>query len=243
MLLAAISIGARPNGQATNREVYQAIESLGDLSEQQLRPSYGREHRYRRGVRSDISKLRINGDLKAISVGSNVITQQGRERLQMEFPPPRAARSSAQPPTGPAGNGNSVRTPAPDSGSASAWTELLLEESYYRDSPARLKIIIPKHKKLSNSFRDWLDSAHRIRSLREQQWVDLRFRLHDRAVIAELKICDGIGTKKSIREALGQLLEYNHYPERTQAKSWLIVIDDEPTQADMTKTSSRGCAT
>jgi hypothetical protein len=95
-----------------------------------------------------------------------------------------------------------------------------------------LKIIIPRHKKLSNEFRVWLESAHGISALREQQWIDVRFNLHDRAVIAELKICDDAGTKKSIREALGQLLEYNHYPLRTPAASWLILIDQDPSPED-----------
>jgi hypothetical protein len=59
-----------------------------------------------------------------------------------------------------------------------------------------------------------------------------RFNLGGVAVVAELKICFGVGTTRSIREALGQLLEYNHYPARRAASSWLIVLDQEPPEQD-----------
>jgi len=111
-------------------------------------------------------------------------------------------------------------------------TAPLLEDSYYRESPARLKVIVPRHNKLSNQFCKWLRSAHGVKAIQEQQRVDVRFRLHGRAVLAELKICFGVGPTKSIREALGQVLEYNHYPARKTAESWLIVIDEEPSPAD-----------
>ena len=108
----------------------------------------------------------------------------------------------------------------------------LAEDAYYRESAARLKTIIPLHNKLSNEFCKWLDSEHGVLAVQERQRVDIRFNLHDCEVLAELKICYGVGTTKSIREALGQLLEYNHYPARRTADEWLIVLDDEPSQAD-----------
>ena len=108
----------------------------------------------------------------------------------------------------------------------------LSEESYYRDSPERLKEIIPRHNKLSNDLCDWLKSVHEITADQEEEWIDVRFKLHDSDVIAELKVCAYVGTRKSIREALGQLFEYNHYPKRTPAKLWLIVIDEEPSPDD-----------
>ena len=110
--------------------------------------------------------------------------------------------------------------------------ELLLENSYYRESPARLKVIIPQHNILSNEFCGWLKRFHGIGAIQEKQRVDVRFTLGDRAVISELKVCFGAGTTRSIREALGQLLEYNHYPARKSAETWLIVIDEEPSQED-----------
>lgn len=62
--------------------------------------------------------------------------------------------------------------------------------------------------------------------------MDVRFRYRDRTVIAELKVCFGPGTTRSIREALGQLLEYNHYPAREPSETWLIVLDEEPSSDD-----------
>jgi hypothetical protein len=108
----------------------------------------------------------------------------------------------------------------------------LVEDAYYRESPARLKFIIPRHNKLSNDFCKWLEVKHKITAAQEQQRVDIRFNLAGLAVLAELKICFGVGTTRSIREALGQLLEYNHYSARKAASSWLIVLDQEPLEQD-----------
>jgi hypothetical protein len=95
-----------------------------------------------------------------------------------------------------------------------------------------LKFIVPRHKKLSNDFCKWLESEHKTKATQEQQRVDIRFSLKGAAMLAELKICFGVGTTRSIREALGQLLEYNHYPPRKVADDWLIVLDEEPSEAD-----------
>ena len=85
----------------------------------------------------------------------------------------------------------------------------LVEDAYYRESPARLKVIVPLHNRLSNDFCKWLKRKHKIAAAQEQQRVDIRFTAKNLAVLAELKICFGAGTTRSIREALGQLLEYN----------------------------------
>jgi hypothetical protein len=114
----------------------------------------------------------------------------------------------------------------------SSQTGALVEDSYYRESPARLKFIIPRHNKLSNDFCRWLENVHRTKATQEQQRVDIRFDLEGVAVLAELKTCFGVGTTRSIREALGQVLEYNHYPPRKSADSWLIVLDEEPSESD-----------
>jgi hypothetical protein len=108
----------------------------------------------------------------------------------------------------------------------------LAEDAYYRESAALLKVIIPRHNKLSNDFCRWLEKEHGVTTAQEHQQVDIRFTLKSLAVLAELKICFGVGTTKSIREALGQLLEYNHYPKRNTADAWLIVLDDKPSESD-----------
>ena len=35
-----------------------------------------------------------------------------------------------------------------------------------------------------------------------------------------------------LREAMGQLLEYNHYPPRSAAQAWWLVLDQEPAVDD-----------
>jgi hypothetical protein len=110
--------------------------------------------------------------------------------------------------------------------------EPLVEDAYYRESPARLKVIVPLHNKLSNDFCRWLKREHKIKAAQEQGRVDIRFKAKDLVVLAELKICFDVGSTRSIREALGQLLEYNYYPPRNAAGAWLIVLDEEPSEFD-----------
>ena len=50
---------------------------------------------------------------------------------------------------------------------------------------------------------------------------------------AEIKICHGIGTTRAIREALGQLFEYNYYGLRKPADEWGIVINEKPSERDI----------
>ncbi len=108
----------------------------------------------------------------------------------------------------------------------------LIEDAYYRESPSRLKLIVPLHNKLSNEFRGWLENKHKVKATQEQQCVDIRFDLEGLTVLAELKICSDVGPTKSIREALGQLLEYNHYPGRKVSDEWLLILDCEPSELD-----------
>jgi hypothetical protein len=109
----------------------------------------------------------------------------------------------------------------------------LIEDKYYRESPAQRKLIIRRHNKLSNAFRRWLQDEYQVYPIQERGQVDIRFDLNSRGVLAELEVCLARGTRKSIREALGQVLEYNHYPGRVSAKDWLVVLDECPSSSDM----------
>lgn len=113
-----------------------------------------------------------------------------------------------------------------------AGTESLIEDAYYRESPARLNVIVPRHNKLSNRFVKWLKKEHLVAAVQEQGRIDILFKLKGKSCLAELKVCFGVGPTKSIREALGQLLEYNHYPKRHTADVWLVVLDEEPSTDD-----------
>jgi len=125
-----------------------------------------------------------------------------------------------------------LRTAQPVSAGTSRQAELLSEEVYYRETPAMRKVITPRHNELSNEFRRWLARQFRINAAQEKEQIDIRFSWKEQSVLVELKICLGVGTTKSIREALGQVLEYNHYPKRKPAENWLVVLDQEPSSGD-----------
>jgi hypothetical protein len=109
---------------------------------------------------------------------------------------------------------------------------LLSTESYLRASPARIRIIVRQHNDLSNGFSDWLKTNHGVCPIREKQQIDVRFKLGSVHVLAELKVCFGVEARRAIREALGQLLEYNFYPVRQPTDVWLVVLDQEPAESD-----------
>ncbi|WP_243375042.1 hypothetical protein [Microvirga solisilvae] len=107
----------------------------------------------------------------------------------------------------------------------------LNEDEYYRETLARRRKVIPQHNRLSNSFCTWL-RKNGIASVQEKDWIDVGFKLGQRTCLAEIKICQEYGTRKAIREAMGQVLEYNYYPGRSPADLWLIVLDQTPTPSD-----------
>jgi hypothetical protein len=109
----------------------------------------------------------------------------------------------------------------------------LLEDVYPRATPASLEMIIPRHNKLCNKFLSWLNSTGRTVLGWEKDRVDVEFRDGTALCRAELKTCYGMTTTLAIREALGQLLEYNYYGWRTPADRWFIVLDSPPSKEDV----------
>jgi hypothetical protein len=110
----------------------------------------------------------------------------------------------------------------------------LLEEVYQRATPASIKIIRPLHKELSNKFVRWLHKTGRKVLGQEKERVDVEFQDGSLTCRAELKVCYGMTPRFAIREALGQLLEYNYYGWRSPADRWFIVLDMRPTPTDVT---------
>ncbi len=108
----------------------------------------------------------------------------------------------------------------------------LMEEIYPRATPASLSIIIPRHKELCNKFIRWLDRKGYSVVGREKDQVNVEFKDGSNFCRAELKVCYGITPTFAIREALGQLLEYNYYGWRIPADRWLIVLDSAPSEHD-----------
>jgi hypothetical protein len=110
----------------------------------------------------------------------------------------------------------------------------LLEDVYPRATPASLKMIYPRHKELSNQFVDWLRRNGKTTVVgQERKRVDVEFKDGACFCRAELKVCYGVKTTHGIREALGQLLEYNYYGSRTPAGQWYIVLDTAPAKGDI----------
>jgi hypothetical protein len=107
-----------------------------------------------------------------------------------------------------------------------------LETAYPRATAATIRMILPKHVSLSRGFQAWLRKHHSIQGHRERRQIDMQFNIgHDQAM-AEFKIAYNGNTKAAVREALGQILEYNHYPGRTTAQAWFLVLDQEPSAED-----------
>jgi hypothetical protein len=109
---------------------------------------------------------------------------------------------------------------------------LLLEAGYLRYTPVALRWIRREHVALSNQFVVWLENTHGIRATQERKQIDAAFEVGSKRFLAEFKIAYMGNTKQAIREALGQILEYNHYPPRISHDQWLLILDTEPCEKD-----------
>jgi hypothetical protein len=109
----------------------------------------------------------------------------------------------------------------------------LAEDGYYRETPQKLSFVLREHNKLSNEFAAWLEAIGYFDIKQEENYVDVVFKDEELSYRAELKVCSGVGSTKAIREALGQLLEYNFYPGREQADRWVIILDRRVTDDDV----------
>lgn len=111
--------------------------------------------------------------------------------------------------------------------------EKQIEDVYPRISPELKLTIKPLHRELANSFAKWLKLVHRVSAVWERKQIDMVFDLGESRVLAELKIAYGGNTRNAIREATGQLLEYNHYPGRTCFDQWMLILDQSPSPKDL----------
>jgi hypothetical protein len=108
----------------------------------------------------------------------------------------------------------------------------LNEAAYRRDTQASYKNVLKLHTALSNRFRAWLKHRFEVVGIQEKNQLDIHFTHDGTSYLVELKICYGGNSKAAIREALGQIIEYNHYPPRLQKQRWLLVLDSSPTVSD-----------
>lgn len=110
---------------------------------------------------------------------------------------------------------------------------LAADDGYFRLVGERLDHILELHRALARRFSAWLLTSGYKHIQCEVDRVDVEFEAAGVLCRAELKACGDIGPRRSIREALGQLLEYNLYGVRAQALNWWIVLDEEPSSDDV----------
>lgn len=105
----------------------------------------------------------------------------------------------------------------------------LIEDSYLRFSSQQQKVIARLHNRLSNRFRVWLEKTGATDILAEVNRVDVQCLIGDDTFLFELKTCFQQSTKHAMREAIGQILEYSHFPGRKNPKFAAVVLDMEPS--------------
>lgn len=110
-------------------------------------------------------------------------------------------------------------------------TEPHVLDKYMRISPAAYREIDPRHKALTNDCFEWLRGKG-IEPVMEKDYIDINFEVHRIRYSVEVKIAGGESTTRSIREALGQMIEYNLYPGRVRTDRWMVLLDVEPTAQD-----------
>lgn len=87
-----------------------------------------------------------------------------------------------------------------------------------------------KHNELQNALIKYLIENDDYTNVeKEKNNVDITALYKSKKVFFELKT-DTV--KYSIREAIGQLLEYNHYPDKSNADKLIIVTKFKPTEED-----------
>jgi len=104
---------------------------------------------------------------------------------------------------------------------------------YLRATRRMLRVIKPRHKHLSRKLARWLADEGYERIRVEKNQIDVSFRSDGVKYMVEIKIVYKVSTRHAIREAIGQVLEYNYYEGRKPADNWIILIDTKPTDDDI----------
>lgn len=89
----------------------------------------------------------------------------------------------------------------------------------------------PRHIKLQNMLYRKLCSSYGSENVDyERAFVDLITKHNGTTTFIEVKTC--LTAKRCVREAIGQLLEYSHYPELSMADELIVVGDAIATEKD-----------
>lgn len=89
-----------------------------------------------------------------------------------------------------------------------------------------------QHNQLSNEFERYLKDNGYTCVVTDEDFVDIKATDNKgKKIFFELKTATSV--KLAIRQAIGQLLEYNHYPNKSKADKLIIVTIHEPEKEDM----------
>lgn len=109
---------------------------------------------------------------------------------------------------------------------------LIQKKTGYVEAVKSEYIMTLKHNELSNEMVKYLRNKGYSDIVTDKESVDIQaIDSHGKKIYFELKTASTV--KQSIRQALGQLLEYNHYPNRNNADKLIIVTSLEITRQDM----------
>jgi len=122
-------------------------------------------------------------------------------------------------------------------GSASSSRVLPKRDGKRRSEQDRIRAAIegtvysPQHVKLQNALFDHLSERFGRKAVSyEQEYIDLQLRRGQTLTLFEIKIAPK--AKSCIRQAIGQLLEYDLYPDRTRNSQLVVVGEWLTTPAD-----------
>lgn len=108
----------------------------------------------------------------------------------------------------------------------------------YRTTISGIVVIDPVHKKIQNAVYELLKDQYVHLYLEDEQndgvqRVDIKGMLKDKPSEWHYFEVKTSSARRSIREALGQILEYNHYPGTTRAKKMFIIGPEKPDDHDV----------
>jgi hypothetical protein len=111
--------------------------------------------------------------------------------------------------------------------------EELLTHPYMRYTEAQRQVIRRHHANLSNRFRAWLRKIGATNIRAESEYTDVVCSHQGLRYLFELKACYNKDVHHSLREALGQILDYAFYPHHRRVDRLAIVLDYAPSQLDL----------
>lgn len=113
-------------------------------------------------------------------------------------------------------------------------SSLLSETTLSREILAHSLMISRRHNSLSNKFKTWLEKRGAQNIFQEQNQIDLTCDFMDKSYLFELKTCYSTNSLQfSLREALGQVLFYQFYPNRKGKDNLGIVLEKKPSMEDI----------